>query len=286
MTTRKPVIALMYDFDKTLCTKDMQEYAFIPKLGMTPKQFWAESNNMAISEGMDRILAYMYIMIEKANAAKQSVRREDFVKLGEAIEFFPGVKEWFGRIDEYGKLAGAKIEHYIISSGLKEIIEGSAIRKHFEKIYACEFHYDASGVADWPRIAVNYTAKTQFLFRINKCIPDISDDDALNEYIPEEKRRVPFRNMIYIGDGLTDVPCMKLVKVNGGQSIAVYPRQRKNKVVELLRNNRVNYLALADYSEGSELDGLVKQIIDQMVATDTLFRISQRQYNRLPDRRK
>ncbi len=265
-----PVAAIMYDFDKTLCTRDMQEYSFIPGLGISADVFWAEAGKLA-GKGMDPILAYMYLMLKKARDADIPIRRENFVSLGHDIGFFPGIDEWFDRIDQYGRECGVAVQHFIISSGLKEIIEGSRIRDKFTKIYACEFHYDANGVADWPLISVNYTTKTQFLFRINKGVLDGTDSDALNRYVPEEDRPVPFRNMIYIGDGLTDVPCMKLVKANGGHSIAVYGKNNRKKVEELLVDRRVDFLAPADYGPGKDLDILVKRVIDRMSVVQDLY---------------
>lgn len=270
MKKQKPVLALMYDFDKTLCTKDMQEYTFIPNVGMTPAEFWTESNTLAKERKMDGILAYMYVMLQKAHAARQSIRREDFVKLGKDLEFYPGVEDWFGRINQIGEDLGVKVEHFIISSGLQEIIEGSSIYKYFNKVFACEFLYDENDVACWPKNVVNYTTKTQFLFRINKGVLDISNDDDLNKYTPEDERPVPFRNMIYIGDGLTDVPCMKLVKANGGYSIAVYQKGKKRKVEDLIQHMRVDFIIPADYSEGSDLDTTVRDIICKMAMVDSL----------------
>jgi len=267
--TKRRVAAIMYDFDKTLCTRDMQEYSFIPGLGITPKTFWDECAKFS-AIGMDRILAYMYLMLKKSREADRPIRRESFVELGRSIDFFPGVIEWFGRIAAYGLERNVAVEHYIISSGLREIIEGSAISDRFKKIYACEFHYDANGVADWPLVSVNYTTKTQFLFRINKGVLDVSDDEALNRYVPEDERPVPFRNMIYIGDGLTDVPCMKLVKANGGHSIAVFGKGQKKKVEELLINRRVDFVAPADYEAGRSLDDIVKKIIDKTSVVNDL----------------
>lgn len=267
---KKTTIALLYDFDKTLCTRDMQEYSFTSKVGMDAKAFWAEANSLAQTQKMDGILAYMYQMLVKSKASRQSIRREDFVSLGGDLELFPGVETWFERINRAGAALGACVEHYIISSGLREIIEGSCIYPYFKEVYACEFLYDENGVACWPKNAVNYTTKTQFLFRINKGVLDISDDKSLNRYTPEDERPIPFRNMIYIGDGLTDVPCMKLVKANGGFSIAVHPRRQRQKVTELLEHGRVDYLALADYSEGSDLDTTVREMIRQIAATDIL----------------
>ena len=270
MNKEMPVVAIMYDFDKTLCTKDMQEYTFIPRIKMEPAEFWAEATKKATEEKMDRILAYMYLMLKNARAKEVSIRREAFKEGGTNIEYFDGVKEWFSRIRDFGAEHGVSVKHYIISSGLREIIEGSDIFDEFDEVYACEFLYDVDGIAVWPKQVVNYTTKTQFLFRINKGIGDISDDDSLNEYVNEDERPVPFRNMIYIGDGLTDVPCMKLVKVNGGYSIAVYTD--KEKVSDLMTDDRVNYITKADYSEGTELDGIVKDIITKMAATDRLVR--------------
>jgi 2-hydroxy-3-keto-5-methylthiopentenyl-1-phosphate phosphatase len=265
------VIAIMYDFDKTLCTKDMQEYTFIPSLDESAEEFWKETGEIARNEKMDPILTYMYLMIRKSRDRHRMIRRDVFVSAGKNIQLFPGVDGWFDRINEYGKQHGAVIEHYIISSGLKEIIEGCPVSRAFREIYACEFHYDENGVADWPKTAVNYTNKTQFLFRINKGILDISNDRDLNAYVPEDERRIPFRNMIYIGDGMTDVPCMKLVKVNGGQSIAVYQKSDRTVVNTLLHDRRVDYIAKADYSEGSELDDKIKKIILKDAAVSELI---------------
>lgn len=267
---KKPIVAIMYDFDKTLCTKDMQEYTFIPSLGMTATDFWAESGKLSKGKKMDGILAYMYLMIDKARSAHIKIQREEFVKLGVDLELYPGVDSWFKRINQIGDDLGIKVEHYIVSSGLREIIEGSSIYKHFREVFACEFLYDENNVACWPKNAVNYTTKTQFLFRINKGILDISKDEELNKYTPEDDRPVPFRNMIYIGDGLTDVPCMKLVKANGGYSIAVYTKGKRNKVESLITHERVDFISLADYSEGSDLDITVRDILCKMAMVDSL----------------
>ena len=240
--SQKPVIAIMYDFDKTLCTKNMQDYSFIPNLGMSSEDFWAASDKLAKSQKMDGILAYMRQMIVESKKNSKSIHRKDFVALGGATQ-------------------GVQIEHYIISSGLREIIEGCKIYKEFKDVFACEFLYDENDIACWPKNVVNYTTKTQFLFRINKGVSDLSDDKSLNEFTPEDQRRVPFRNMIYIADGKTDVPCMKLVKVNGGYSIAVYQNKKKQEAEELIRDQRVNFAVPANYTEDSQLDRVVKDII-------------------------
>lgn len=281
MIGKKTVLALVYDFDKTLCTKDMQEYSFIPKVHMQPQEFWAEANQLAEEKKMDRILAYMYLMLDKAKRVKEKVWRENFVRLGKDLQFFPGVEDWFERINGFGRDLDVEIEHYIISSGLKEIIEGSSIYAFFKKVFACEFLYDENEVACWPKNAVNYTTKTQFLFRINKGVLDISNDVDINKFTPEDERRIPFRSMIYIGDGLTDVPCMKLVKVNGGYSIAVYQAGEKMRVEELLKHERVDFITVADYSENSHLDGIVKDMIRKIAMVDDLKNQSQQQIKEL-----
>ncbi len=266
---KKPIIALIYDFDKTLCTKDMQEYGFIPNMGMEANEFWREVGELTDKEEMDSILAYMYKMVEKARDKKVVINKEVFTDLGKGIEYFSGVEEWFERINQYGKDNNVIIEHYIVSSGIKEIIEGTSIAKYFKNIYACEFMYNYNGLIEWPKFAVNYTAKTQFLFRINKGVLKVDSTSAvaLNNYTPEEERYIPFKNMIYIGDGLTDVPCMKLVNVNGGQSIAVYDSGKgDNEAKQLLENNRVNFIAPAIYDIDSSMDKLVKLAIDKIVA--------------------
>ena len=271
----RPVAALMYDFDKTLCTKDMQEYGFLPALDVSPEQFWAEVTRLIDDQEMDNVLGYMYMMVEKAREKNVPVTREVFREMGREVEFFRGVTDWFDRIDAYGDSIGLDIEHYIVSSGIKEIIEGTPIAPYFKKIYACEFMYDGEGRIKWPKFAVNYTAKTQFLFRINKGVltVDSRSADELNRVTPESERRIPFQNMVYIGDGLTDVPCMKLVKSHGGQSIAVYdPGNGKSVAKKLLEGSRVNFVTIADYREGGELDLTVKAILKKIQAVEEMQR--------------
>lgn len=270
---KQPIVAIMYDFDKTLCTKDMQEYAFIPALGMSSSAFWSEVNAMTDAEEMDNILAYMYKMVEKAKEKKVPITRDTFQEMGSKVEYFDGVKTWFERINAYGEKVGVRVEHYIVSSGIKEIIEGTEIARFFKKIYACEFMYDYNGSIQWPKFAVNYTAKTQFLFRINKGVLTIDSKsaDKLNRFTPENERRVPFRNMIYIGDGLTDVPCMKLVKSYGGQSIAVFDQEKGKDAAEALKAaNRVNFIAAADYGTGSDIEIIVQAIIKKIQAVEEM----------------
>ncbi len=267
-----PVLALCYDFDKTLSPDDMQAQGYIQSVGFEVDKFWEESNALARANEMDSNLAYMYKMILEAEGNLIFTRAE-LEKYGSQVALFPGVREWFERIREYGKEHRVIVEHYIISSGLKEMIEGTEMAKNgaFEKIYASSFYYNERGVAKWPAQVINYTSKTQFLFRIEKGILDINDP-GVNEYIPPEKLRVPFRNMVYIGDSDTDIPCMKLVNTYGGHSIGVYnpETQDKTKVFRMMEDNRIRYFAPADYTEGSELDALIKAIIRKTAAYDVL----------------
>lgn len=267
----------MYDFDKTLCTKDMQEYTFIPNLGIEAKDFWTEADKLRQENMMDQVLTYMYLMFQKMANNNCPLKREYLNKMGENIQLFPGVNEWFTRINEYGKEVGMKVEHYIISSGLKEIIEGTEIGKYFKEIYASEFYYNDDGNAVWPRLAVNYTNKTQFLSRINKGVLDISDDASLNKKMLDNERRISTSNMIYIGDGYTDVPCMKLTKDNGGVSIAVYHGENNDTAKNLLRDERINYMAKADYSLDSEIDKIVHKTIKAMAINTELKNITYKQ---------
>ena len=267
----KPIVALMYDFDKTLSPKNMQDYGFMDGLDMTSKEFWDECTRLTKANGMDSILSYMYLMLEKGRS-KFLLKRENFQELGKSVKLFPGVSTWFERINGYCAEQGLQCEHYIISSGLKEIIEGTPIAGEFKEIYAAEYLYDKDGLAKWPAMAVNYTSKTQFLYRINKGILDVTEQRALNEYVPEDERRIPFRNMIYFGDGDTDIPCMKLTKVNGGHSFVVYQKDRK-EAERLISENRVNFAFKADYRKGSPLEKTVKAVIDNIATTEKLKKL-------------
>lgn len=261
---RKPRMAICYDFDGTLSPRSMQEYDFIPRLKLTSKEFWTEVHRKAELSQADEILVYMCLMLQKAKSSEDvQITRDAFVNYGRTIEFFPGVEKWFKRIDRYAKSRGVILEHYIISSGIREMVEGTPIAKRFKKIYASSFIYDQNDVAMWPGLAINYTTKTQFLFRINKGVLNVWDNERINKYVPKDRRRIPFSRFIYIGDGTTDIPCMKLVKDQGGHSIAVYRRQAKMRkpARDLLKEDRVNFVVPADYNSGKQLDAIVKTLI-------------------------
>ena len=268
-TNHKFTIALIYDFDGTLAAGNMQEYDFIPAVGKSNFEFWDEANRLAEEQDADQILTYMALMIRSAQAKGLSLRREAFQESGKKVELYPGVLEWFDRINKYGEEHGVRVLHYINSSGMKEIIEGTPIADKFRKIYACSFLYNVDGIAYWPGVAVNYTNKTQFIFKINKGVESVYDTKQVNQYMEERERPVPFSRMIYVGDGTTDIPCMRLVKNFGGHSIAVYnPKDeaKRGDMNTLIRDNRVNHVCPADYSDGSEIDTVVKTIIDKCKA--------------------
>ncbi len=268
-----PVIAICCDFDKTLTPDDMQAQGFIQSVGYDVPEFWKESNGLAENNDMDQNLAYMFKMMEAAEG-QVLFTKDSLKRYGAQVRLFPGVESWFQRIRKYGEEHGVIVEHYIISSGLKEMIEGTTIANEFEKIYASSFLYNEKGVAKWPTQVVNYTNKTQFLFRIEKGVLDINDL-GVNEAFAPENIRVTFRNMVYIGDSDTDIPCMKVVNSNGGYSIGVYNAdiQDKAKVYKMMREGRIRYFAPSDYSEGSQLDELVKAIIDRTVTNEKLEEI-------------
>jgi len=283
MRRKKIPFALIYDFDGTLSPGNMQERNFIPAIGMNKKNFWTEVGSMSKTHQADNILVYMKLMLDKASAASVPVRKKDFKDYGKNLSFFKGIlpysngtiKEdgWFERINKYGNSSGVKVEHYIVSSGIREMIEGTKLANKFKSIYASSFFYDHNGVAVWPALAINYTTKTQYIFRINKGCLDVSDNKLINKFIPEANRAIPFSNMVYIGDGNTDIPCFRLVKERGGHSIAVYkPKTKgaKNKIENLISEGRVNFIAPADYKNGSKIDKIVKNIIDKIQVDKSL----------------
>lgn len=266
-------MAIAYDFDGTLAPGNMQEYDFVPALGMTTQEFWEEANHLEHHHQADRILAYMRLMIQKAFDQGVSVRKDDFMRYGSSITLFDGVIDWFDRINAYANERSIELKHYIISSGIREMIEGTPIASKFDRIYASTFMYDHNGVAVWPALAVNYTTKTQYLFRLNKGSLDICDHSKINKYVPHNERPLPFQNMVFIGDGETDIPSFRTVKKEGGHAIAVY-RPGANEAQEaskgLVHEGRVNFMAPASYVAGSAIETIVKAIIDKVAADNAL----------------
>lgn len=277
MARKHTAAAIAYDFDGTLSPGNMQNYDFIPMLGMKPKRFWAEVKDLAKQQNGDEILIYMGQMLRKADASEVQITKAAFANFGSTIELFDGVREWFNRIDSYAREREVKIEHFIISSGLREMIAGTPISKHFSRIFASGFWYDQHDVARFPALGINYTTKTQYLFRVNKGQLDVWDHSKINDYTPPKERPVPFSNMIFVGDGETDIPCFRLVKDQGGHSIAVYRPSDKSKgkkyATKLIAQGRVHFALPADYREDTPLDQAVKRIVDKIAADAALARI-------------
>ena len=273
----RPIIALIYDFDNTLSTHDMQEFTFIPALGMSSTEFWATCDKLSHERNMDHILAYMYLMATKAREKGIDLSRESLRKMGKDVEFFDGVETWFKRINAYGKKLGFEVRHYIISCGLKSMIEGCPIGHEFYNVFACDYLYDDNGQILWPSVAINYTSKTQFLYRINKGVEDVGEHKKLNMYMPQNNRVIPFENMIYLGDGLTDVPSMKLTRTRGGYAIGVY--RNPEDATYLVKEDRVDFYVQCDYTEGSEMDVAMKAIFQKISAKTRFKQLSESSYN-------
>ena len=268
-------IALVYDFDGTLSPQPMQEYTVLPKIGIEPAEFWAMVNREARETESDPMLVYMRHIIEALERERVDVKREDFAAMARAIEYFPGVTTWFRRMNAYVKKRSrgqVKLQHYLISAGQKEILDGVSIRRHFKRIYASEYHFNHHGVATFPKFLVTDTLKTQFLFRINKGLEAVTE--SINEHMPEGERAIPFQNIVYVGDGMTDVPSMTVTKKNGGHTVAVYdPSKEKGREigVKLLDAGRVDFVAEADYRPRSKLARRVELLLDAIIA-DVAYR--------------
>ena len=256
---KKPILAIMYDFDKTLSTSDMQNYSFIPSLGISTDEFWARTTKFTNDNGVERVLSYMYTMLEIAKEKNIKVTREFLNKCGQEVGFFPGVESWFKRLNDYAKKKGVILEHYCVSCGTYEILEGTSIFKEFKKAFGCEYFYK-NNEPIWPKLTINYTQKTQFFYRIAKGVFDVTNDNSVNE--KTKNLRIPYTNIVVMGDGMTDIAVMTLAKKSGGRSIAVYPEKSSEKVKQIYTDGRVNFMCQADYREGSDLDKVLKLIID------------------------
>ncbi|NLN95767.1 MAG: haloacid dehalogenase-like hydrolase [Bacteroidales bacterium] len=273
MNYSNTTVAICYDFDGTLAPGNMQEHSYIPNLGIANTDFWDQANQFAKQNDMNEILAYMWLLLEKSRQKNLPIRKADFVNHGKNIPLYPGVEGWFERINNYGETLGLDINHFIISSGLREMVEGTKIAPNFSFVFASGYYYNEDGIAEWPSVGIDYTGKTQFLFRINKGIFNFWDSSIINKYMPENLKPFPFERFIYIGDGETDVPAMKMVNYQGGYTIAVFDSQKsvnregrlaKDVSLELLRQGRARYVAPADYRDNSDLDKLLTNILNDI----------------------
>ncbi len=275
------IIAIVYDFDKTLSPNNMQEDTIFPAYGIDKDRFWAKATELVRKKGYERTIAYLRLLVQGKPFVQKPLRKNELAALGKKIKYYPGVKSFFNRMNQFvnhaPKTIGRwrmKLEHYVISSGMKEIVEGTSIADEFEAIYACEFDYE-NGKAVFPKLIINDTNKTQFLFRINKGKLRLEED--INSHMPEGERRIPFENMIYIGDSESDIPSMTVVRKSGGHVVAVFdPSQAVTEAAtRLVEEGRANHFAPADYSEGSLLDKILKDTLNKIMY-DVAYKLSAR----------
>lgn len=264
-------IALLYDFDYTLAHGFMQQFGLMQDLGFDDvMDFFQSCEKVSLDTQMDMCLSSMCGIVELAKSQGKNVTKEYLRNFGKDIAYYKGVTEWFDKINAIGRSFGYEIEHYIISSGIKEIIEGSQIAKHFTRIYANFFAYK-NGIAFWPSQVVNYTSKTQYIFRVRKgALDDLASLDAINAKMKDEDV-LPFKNIIYIGDSQTDIPSFKVIKNSGGMSICVFDKNSensKNTALKCFVEGRCNYYTEADYSEGSDLYNLISNYIISVCKQD------------------
>ena len=266
----RKTIALVYDFDGTLSPRPMQEYAFLPQIGADAAAFWAESNALAKQTGADPLITYMHLMYRKAKEKGVRIDRADLVAQGRHVELYPGVEDWFDAIGAYVKSHaqshGVHLRHYLVSSGLTEIVEGTSIYRRFHNVFASEYWFEAYDLP-YPKRVITDTGKTQYLFRINKGVEDLGE--SINQHMPEAARPIPFGNMVYFGDGDTDVPSMAVMRKNGGYAVAVYPAGKSKgraKCVDLFKAGRCDFLAPADYRDGSDLFRRTCLLLDRILA--------------------
>jgi phosphoserine phosphatase len=271
--------ALVYDFDGTLAPGNIQEHALIPgHLQSTKETFWAQVAQEKRQHDADEILVYLRLLLERARALGKPITREVLRSHAAATPLFEGVEDWFARINAHARERGLQLEHYVVSSGNEEMIEGTRIAHQFTKIFASRYHYDAAGLAIWPAVAVNYTSKTQYLFRINKGVDNCWDNEPVNRWIPLSDRPMPFTRMVYLGDGDTDIPSMKMVRHQGGHSVAVFDPKRwashelQDKVYNLIAEDRAHFVVPGDYRAGSQLDVTIKGILGRIARDQAGYR--------------
>lgn len=269
--------AIVYDYDGTLAKGNIQENSFLPSIQLETSEFWKMVKDTTREQDADEILVYMQLMIAEAAKSEVKISKDVLRNHGKNSRLFEGLKDgsWFDRINVFGESLGLEIEHYIVSSGTQEMIEGSPIAPKFKRIFASRYMFDDDGIAMWPSLAINYTTKTQFLFRINKGVNNVWDNKKVNAFVPEEERPVPFRRMVFIGDGDTDIPAMKMTTHNGGSSIAAYDPERDKRTLDkihgLISDRRADFVAPADYRANSQMDILLKGILGR-VARDEGYR--------------
>jgi len=267
MAAPQTTIGIIYDYDQTLSPNYMQDEVLFPHFGINADQFWKKSRALVDKEGYDGELAYLKSMLDYLELDRPT--NEELRKLGANLNFYKGLPEMFeemaGALNAEHRLFGVKIEHYIVSSGLKALLDGSRIAPHVKKIFGCEFGEDSNGRITFPKRVISHTTKTQYIFRINKGMLEPNED--VNDHMPAELRPIPFNHMIYVGDGPTDVPCFTLMKKYGGNALAVYNPDEKDRAsfrkcyLLSAHADRVKHIAPADYRAGSHLRMLLEEML-------------------------
>jgi len=259
-------IALIFDFDETLVEESTS--AFLESKGVNIDTFWGKTVMELIEQDWDPVPAYMFKMIEQS--MKTSMRRADLINFAKEVKYKKGVEDLFSNLNQHISNLDFELEFYIISSGIGEIIRNTSIAKHFKDIWASDFEYDAEGEIAFPKKILSFTDKTRYIFQISKGM--VGDSYRSKPYVVNEKYDskeyvIPFKNMIYIGDGLTDVPCFSLLKKNSGTAIAVYDAQNTNaygKAWQFVKEDRVSILNSANYSKGSDLYNAIVMAINSI----------------------
>jgi hypothetical protein len=264
------IIGIVYDFDGTLSPNNMQEDTIFRAYGIDKDELWAKADRLVKEKGYERTLAYLKLLIHDAAFREKPLQREDLKALACQIEYYPGVKDYFANFSKFLQTIpevekwGIQVEHYVVSSGMKEILEGANIYQYFKRVYACEYDYDEKGPV-FPKLVINDTNKTQFLFRIVKGKLDLNED--VNSHMPDSERRIPFRNLIYIGDSFTDIPSMTVIQRYGGSAIAVFNPHFPvpSKVMDMIQEGRADHFAPADYSERSLLINIIHTTLRKII---------------------
>ena len=292
MNKQLPIVALIYDFDGTLAPGNMQEYDFLKAIGITdPSKFWNANTAFKKHHDASEVLSYMRLMLDESQKHNIPIKRGVFSEYGATLPLHRGVEKWFDLINEVGTLMGFQIKHYINSSGLQEIIEGTSIYPKFEAVYACRYMYNDKEEAIWPAVAVDFTQKTQFMYMIHKGVKKVSDNNDINKHIDEEEKPMPFHHMIYLGDGLTDIPCMKMLKQYGGHSIAIYQEekeQQKNQkphtICDLVERNICDFACEANYEKNGPIYSIVVSILEKIASQDKYIQTQSQNFRELRQR--
>ena len=266
MASSQTTIGIIYDYDQTLSPNYMQDEVLFPHFGINAAQFWKKSRELVDDEGYDGELAYLKSMLDYL--AMDRPTNAELRTLGANLKFYKGLPEMFeemdGMLNDQHRMYGIKIEHYIVSSGLKALLDGSKLAPYVKRIFGCEFGEDKDGRITFPKRVISHTTKTQYIFRINKGMLEPTDD--VNDHMAPELRPIPFHNMIYVGDGPTDVPCFTLMKKYGGHALAVYNPDDENrssfrKCYQLSAHaDRLKHIAPADYRAGGHLRLLLEEM--------------------------